>query len=396
MRIELVISKINDKLIPQIKETDHPMDPTRSLVPLPGDDIIIATDVTIIPGYGNELTTIASTHPGNEEGNAFTRYQAKLTPNTRARHKDDLTNFHTFLLSQGTISRTPGNFYRDPLAWHDMNRTVLEQYITWQENQGFSSGSIKVRTSTVRTYCKLAGDEYVLPEVVLDQILKVKAYNAKEARNIDATRVKNGQVTRVGKKKAKPTQLETDQALSLKKTTIKNIKPSRRAHDQILAARDALMMGLFIEHAFRCSEVVKLNIENFDTKQGIVYFEREKTALTDQKHSLYKHTKLAAQHYIRLVEQIDQRTTGPLFLGYGGKRISRQAINARVKDIGKELGIEGLSPHDLRHYWTYDALNNGTPLEKARKAGGWKRLDMLLQYAEREGIDNEGVTITEE
>ena len=59
------------------------------------------------------------------------------------------------------------------------------------------------------------------------------------------------------------------------------------------------------------------------------------------------------------------------------------------------MGLPALSPHDLRHYWTYDALGNATPVDRVQSGGSWKSPTMVLKYARRTGIANEGVIITE-
>jgi integrase len=149
-------------------------------------------------------------------------------------------------------------------------------------------------------------------------------------------------------------------------------------------------MGLLIEHAFRVSEVAGLNVENFDLQEGRVTVYRSKTNDT-QTHKLKKHTRLAAEGYLGLLGV----KSGPLFTSYQGRRITRQGIFDRVRLLGKQVGIENLSPHDLRHYWTYDALDNGTPIDRVQSGGNWRSSSMVLRYAKRQGIANEGVMITE-
>ena len=180
------------------------------------------------------------------------------------------------------------------------------------------------------------------------------------------------------------------QALRLKTETTKPTSPRRRRHDLSLPARDALLMGLFIEHAFRVSEVASLSIEHFDLAQGTVTVYREKTDET-QTHQLKKHTLLAAARY--LGESV--ATTGPLFLGYQGRRITRYGLYDRVRVLGQQVGLPTLSPHDLRHFWTYGALGNATPVDRVQSGGNWKSPTMVLKYARRTGIANEGVIITE-
>ena len=149
-------------------------------------------------------------------------------------------------------------------------------------------------------------------------------------------------------------------------------------------------MGLFIEHAFRVSEVVSLDVEDFDLEQGLVTIYCEKTDET-QTHRLKKHTLLAASRYLAETGA----TKGPLFVGYQGRRITRYGLYDRVRVLGQQVGLPALSPHDLRHYWTYDALGNATPVDRVQSGGNWKSPTMVLKYARRTGIANEGVIITE-
>jgi hypothetical protein len=43
----------------------------------------------------------------------------------------------------------------------------------------------------------------------------------------------------------------------------------------------------------------------------------------------------------------------------------------------------------------YDALGNATPVDRVQSGGNWKSPTMVLKYARRTGIANEGVIITE-
>ena len=90
------------------------------------------------------------------------------------------------------------------------------------------------------------------------------------------------------------------------------------------------------------------------------------------------------------------RERGPLFSGYDpNKPLSTRAINKRVGVLGGEIGIEHLSPHDLRHHWAFDALLNHTPLNVVQADGGWETEYMPLRYAHQMGATGGGATITE-
>jgi integrase len=348
--------------------------------------------------YGNDLWLASMAAEQAIHNDVFIEYHRNLTPNTIKRQLHDLENFCAYLeeAKQDKLDREAKDLYSDPYAWQGMHYSLLQGYVKWAQNKGFAMGTINVRLSTIRQYCKLAGPRPegagVIDNETLVGILTIKGSSGKKARNIDVHRQEEGIPTRIGNKKAKPTDLATYQALQLKKTSTATQKAKKTTYQEFLEARDALMMGLLIEHSLRCGEVAALNIEDLHLAENTIRFDRRKTGVEDEKQYLKTHTRVAAERYLKLRKE----KTGPLFTGRGVERMTERAIHHRVRTLGKLIGVETLSPHDLRHFWAYDALRNNTPLDKVKKGGGWKSTAMVLRYAERSGIANEGVNITEE
>jgi site-specific recombinase XerC len=376
------------------------MEENRSLVPLPDQDVTIidATDVTVIQGrdYDDALALAGMVADRSSECEVFKTYHTEqCSENTRDRHMNDLACFSTFLAQYSVpVVRTAEDLYCDAYAWRGMSHGVVREFVAWMTKQGYAPGTINGRLFTVRKYCKLAGPvpegAGVLSAEQLDAILTVKGRNAEEQSKVDKDRERQGIPQRRGHKKAAPLDITTHQALTLKKTSGKQARMQKE-----LTAADALKLGLMIEHAFRVSEVVALNLESFNLNEGIVTFWRPKTH-DEEKHKLQDFTRRAAESYLLLCKQ-EGRTSGPLFIGYREKRITTRAINERVALLGASIGIEGrLSPHDLRHFWTWDAFRNGNQLDRIVKGGGWSNPLMAMRYAKRQGIANEGVKISEE
>ncbi len=367
-------------------------DESKALIRFPGD----AGEVGKILSYDDDLARIgAIANQYTQAADTFKLYHAACSSNSILAQKDALKLFSTFLLKAG-VSRTVEALYGDAEAWRGMTEGLVKAFRSWLLTGGYRIGTINHRLAMIRQYCRLAHEAGVIPDETYELILTVKGFNAKSAINIDNDRAREKIPTSKSTKKALPTMVFTGQAQQLKKETTRPAKPFTREHDKQLEARDALLMGLLIEHAFRVSEIVNLNIEQFDLRKGEVTVYRSKTNDT-QKHKLQKHTRLAAEHYILSLGV----TSGPLFTSYRDeqgkvRRITRQGLYDRVNLLGKQVGIENLSPHDLRHYWTFDALDNGTPIDRVQSGGGWASTAMVLKYAKRQGIANEGVKITEE
>ncbi len=349
------------------------------------------SSITIAPAsrYTDDLARIGMVADTYAASDPFADYHESLTENSRTAQRDTLRLFSTYL-AQAEVVRAADDLYHDADAWRGMSKGLLLGFRKWLLEQGYAIGTLNQRLAILRQYCRLAHEAGTIPDETYELLMTVKGYSSKTGRNLDVERTKAGKTTRKSTKKATPTPVSTSQALRLKKHTTQPKRRRRSGQDQGLDLRDQMLMGLFIEHAFRVSEVASLDIEDLNLEVGTIIVYRQKTDDT-QIHRLKTHTRLAIEDYLAKTG----RRSGPLLLGYRGKRITRYGLYDRVRLLGEQLGIDHLSPHDLRHYWTYDALGNGTPVDRVQSGGNWKSPTMVLKYAKRTGIANEGVMITE-
>ena len=326
------------------------------------------------PAYDNSLDLAGIIAEPIARGQKFAAYHQTKAKNTLQRQQYDLHLFSTYLAQAG-IARNAEDLFLDAEAWRGMNAGLLEGFKTWMLNEGFAIGSVNLRLSTIRKYCELAHTTGIIPSHELALIKLIKGLRYGEGSNIDRNRYEHGYSTRIGSKKASPTHVPKQQAQRLKHETTYSSEPRTREHDQILEQRDALLMCLLIEHALHVSEVVSLNAESIDLGAETLTVYRPKTYTYDT-YELMPRTREAARHYLPLIDP-----HGPLFMGYEGKRITRYGIFDRVRLLGQQVGIEHLSPHDLRHSWTIDAFRNDNGIDLIQRYGGWSSPFMPLRYA---------------
>jgi integrase len=316
---------------------------------------------------------VADRHAGAA---AFGDYQDRKAANTRSRQVTDLAVFSRFLASAGV---PVGDLANDVSAWAGVSWGLLEAFVKWQLAQGYAVGSVNVRLATVKQYCKLASKAgFIRPEAYA-MITTVKGLNRKEGHNVDETR----EVTRVGTKKAEAVIIGKKQAQQFK------IQP-----DTPQGRRDALMMCLFLDHGLRCGELAGLTVAAFDLAAGTFTFYRPKVYKT-QTHRMTADTLRAAMAYFSAG---DAPAVGPLLRGsrkdgrLESAGMSERAITARVAELGRRVGITGLSAHDCRHTWATRAAPK-TPIDRLQDAGGWASPAMPLRYVESAKIANEGVLL---
>src|SRR6266699_6125156 len=286
----------------------------------------------------------------------FARYRERKAPDTIRRHRADLALFAIYLRQiPGGVA--VGDLYEDPSAWSGMTRGLVEGFVYWQVQRGYAIGSINMRRSTVKLYCKLAQGAGMLDEQHAAMIRTVMGYRGREGKRIDATRP----VSRLGEKKAEPTRLSIAQARALIDQP-----------DTPQGRRDRVLMCLLLYHGLRCEEVQLLQVSWFDLEGGYFRFEQPKVGGT-LRHELSRTTRSAVTRYI-----MHDHPHGPLLSGSTQDgtlcgSMSKSAINQRVRFLGKKIGVEQLSPHDCRHFWAWSAAEAGTDLESLKQPGGWAR-----------------------
>ena len=157
----------------------------------------------------------------------FARYRERKAPHTIRRHRADIDLFTTYLLQLPGV-QTVGDLYHDPCAWASMTKGLVEGFVRWQVQQGYAIGSINMRLSTVKLYCKLAQGAGALHEEHAAMIRTGMGYRGREGRRIDALRP----ITRVGDKKAEPTPLTVTQAQALiQQSDTPDVPAARRARE---------------------------------------------------------------------------------------------------------------------------------------------------------------------
>lgn len=154
------------------------------------------------------------------------------------------------------------------------------------------------------------------------------------------------------KLKSKPiTRLEVDEVVKVLDTVDKNANPTTRQekYNTKVYERDRAIMTLFLGTGIRVSELVGLNIDDFDfhnmafkvTRKGgtetLLYFNEE------------IEEALSAYFKIRLNSTKVDSTERALFLSIQNKRIGVRAVEKLVKKYAQEaVPLKRITPHKLR------------------------------------------------
>ena len=340
------------------------------------------TEIIVMPTAAitaaEQMQAAAAVADHHAAQHVFDDYLSRKAQNTVKAQGFDLGVFADYLAAVGIVATTD-DLQHSPAAWQGVSWGIVEGFVKWMLGQGFSVGTVNRRLSTVKVYAKLAAKAGAMDTQNHALIRLVEGYAGKESKRIDEKR----EVSRVGHKKAQHTSITTAQAAALK------TQP-----DTPQGRRDAVIMALLLDLGLRVGELAILEVDHINLKAGTVKVYRPKVDL-NQTHKLSADCLVALRNWL---DSGDCAPFGPLLRGSrkGGALtevgMSTTSISERVRSLGKELGIDGLSAHDCRHYWTTKhASAKGADLNQIRQAGGWSGLTMVLRYTESAKIANEGL-----
>ena len=364
--------------------------------------IVLSRKQTIEQGAGQQAALALAGLAANQAaaGNVFADYVSRKAKNTVRAQNADLQRFAEFFTAAGVPApsgqpkpaESDKEGYKgymvgwadclqsDPAAWQGVSWGLVEAFVKWMVQQGEAISTLNRRLSTVKVYAKLAAKAGAIEPRELALIKVVSGYSAKEGKRID----ENREVTRLSTKKAEAVQITPEQAALLKDQP-----------DTPQGRRDALLMALLLDHGLRAGEVTLLKVGSFDLDAGLLRFYRPKVGKT-QTHRLTRGTEQVLQAWI---ESGDSPAMGELLRGsiksgeLAEQGLSERAITDRVRVLGEQIGLSGLSAHDCRHYWATRAISQGTDPFALQQAGGWTSQATVQRYVEDGKIANERVRL---
>lgn len=353
-----------------------------------------------------ELTT---TQPGSlvlagQAANAVARrhvladYLARLSRNTRDRQADTLATFETFLRGSGVEGAV--DLAGDLEAWRGITWGLVETFKRWLVVEGYAIGSINVMLSTLRVYAGLAGKAGVLDAGEVNAIRAVQGYTLADGRNLDKAR---GQSRRSRVTTRRAGVVRTVERTKKGQAVVLSDDDARRLRTQSntpRGRRDALLVGLLLDLGLRVGEVVALRVGDVDLKAGLLRVERPKVGLVGeraQRHRMRNGLLRAMRAY--MIHDAPAMAGEPLLRAaikgdkLAGAGLTRESAARIVHALGEAIGVDGLSPHDLRHAWATRAARNDTDVFALMDGGGWASPAMPARYVERAKIANERVRL---
>ncbi len=164
------------------------------------------------------------------------------------------------------------------------------------------------------------------------------------------------------------------------KTVVKEVISDElieKMRDQCTEKRDLAIIDLLYSTGIRVGELVNLNIGDLDLEQRecVVYGkgDKERRVYFDAK------SKIHLKNYLE--SRMDENPALFVTLDAPYDRLKISGVEIRLRELGRQLGVERIHPHKFRRTMATRAIDKGMPIEQVQKILGHSQIDTTMQYA---------------
>lgn len=272
---------------------------------------------------------------------------------------------------------------QDISQMNETNKKILDAFIDAKRIEGCSEKSLRyyentiekmlasikkriqeIETDDIRNYLTDYQMEHSSSKVTIDNMRRILSSLFSWLEDEDYI-IKNP-VRRIHKVKSATVIKETytDETLEL-------------LRDNCTKLRDLAIIDMLASTGMRVGEMVLLNRNDidFNERECIVFGKgsKERVVYFDAR------TKIHLQNYL------DSRTDDnpALFVSLKSphERLKIGGVEVRLREFGKQLGLQKVHPHKFRRTLATMAIDKGMPIEQLQQLLGHKKIDTTLQYA---------------
>lgn len=253
------------------------------------------------------------------------------------------------LKHRGLSEHTFKNYQRD-----------IQQFITYCEQRDIESINM-VHAADVRTFVAQRHQKNISPKSLQRQLSSLRGLfqfciKKGELKNNPANDISAPKTA-----KKLPHVLDTDQASQLLEID----------DDSPIAIRDKAILELFYSSGLRLSELVNLDIEDYDAKELMVTVTGKGNKQRLVPVGRHAKTALMAWFEVRQLWLSHNPDQTAVFITQKGERLKQRAIQLRLKKWGIQQGTDRpVHPHMLRHSFASHLLESSGDLRAVQELLG--------------------------
>lgn len=266
----------------------------------------------------------------------------QLSPHTISNYRKDLAFFSQYCTNINSLDTTC------------IKPNIIRQYTAHQHHQGKSGKTLQRHLSSIRGLMS-----YLIQQGII------------------STNPGNG-ITAPKSQRKLPHTLDTDQTAQL--LNISEATETTETSNNILAIRDKAILELFYSSGLRLSELVNLDIDNYQPNDQSV-----KVLGKGNKERLVPVGREAIRALSLWLAQrpfLAKSTAGnALFISKNGTRLKQRSVQQRIKQWGERQGTDRpVHPHMLRHSFASHLLESSGDLRAVQELLGHSDISTTQIY----------------
>ncbi|OWZ83988.1 site-specific tyrosine recombinase XerD [Natranaerobius trueperi] len=261
-----------------------------------------------------------------------------LSDNTLNSYQRDLYSFFTFLHDS------------EIFEWTQVKRTHIMKFLMYLYDKGRAPSTITRNLASIRSFF-----QFLLQERVIREDPSTDLESPKQEKKL-------------------PEVLSPDEVDNLLD------QPDQTTFQ---GKRDKAMLELLYATGMRVSELISLNVEHVDTRNGYILCKGK-----GEKERIVPLGKIAIESLIDYLSKSRARfrknlSEQALFLNHHGRRLSRQGFWKIIKKYAEKIGIKNkITPHTLRHSFATHLLENGADLRAVQEMLGHSDISTTQIYTQ--------------
>ncbi|MFO7821627.1 MAG: tyrosine recombinase XerC [Lentisphaeria bacterium] len=287
----------------------------------------------------------------------YLRSERDASPHTIENYLRDLTQF--------AFAAWKGHIRESGVDWQGLDVAAARRFTVQLQKRDLARRSIQRKISSLRSFARYLVREGILPGNPFGSLPSAKAPS---------------RLPEVLSKEQVARLLEAPQAYWRQRPPTANDRDNRRA--MFAGVRDTAILETIYSAGLRISEVIGLDIADIDffSRSFVVRGKGRKERLCALGGPAL--AALGAYFEARDKESLGgRRTEGPLFINYGGERLTARTVQRNFKRYLQQAQLPpNLTPHGLRHSFATHLLDAGADLRSVQELLGHANLSTTQIY----------------
>jgi integrase/recombinase XerD len=273
----------------------------------------------------------------------FLTVEKNYADNTIAAYRNDLTQFLRYLEGQGVDTQLPG--------WAEVDKQMIINYILDLKEREYTSSTVARKVAAIKSFF-----HYLMAQGIVGD---------DPTTTLDSPKVKK----RLPK--------------AISRESIERLLAAPASDTSAKARRDQALLELLYASGMRVTELVSLDVEDIDPKEGSVRVRGKKNLSKERVIAIAQPALDAVVAYLEKgrIQLLRDPNETALFLNHRGQRLTRQGLWLIIKHYVDEVGIpEDVTPHTLRHSFAAHKLSQGKSLQDIQKLLGHANISTTQVY----------------